>query len=371
MRNGFRVLDTDAHQMEPPAIWTEYMDPAFRHRAPRLGDVGGGRTGMCVEGEPITKQDGNYPMHSEAFHEAAANGMRKHARTRAEGFRPAARIRDMDAHGVDAQVLYPTVGGQILGREFQDAELLAATCRAYNDWSLAYCAHAPARLRMAAMLPLQAPALAIEEARRAQAQGAAAFYVRPNPVRRRNLHHKANEPLWTALEELGLPVCLHDSGSPYLPSFGERMETHTAGHILAHPFEAMAAMTSLIWFGVIERHPLLRIVHVEADAGWLPYWLQRMEQHWEFSGNAEHPQLKRRPTEYFKSKLLVACRGDERTLPAVCELVGDDYVAFNTDYPHPDGTWPTGLADLERQPLPESSIRKIFWHNAAPLFGLA
>jgi len=63
--------------------------------------------------------------------------------------------------------------------------------------------------------------------------------------------------------------------------------------------------------------------------------------------------------------------GDERTLPAVCELVGDDYVAFNTDYPHPDGTWPTGLADLERQPLPESSIRKIFWHNAAPLFGLA
>lgn len=60
MRNGFRVLDTDAHQMEPPAIWTEYMDPAFRHRAPRLGNVGGGRAGMCVEGEPIIKQDGNY-----------------------------------------------------------------------------------------------------------------------------------------------------------------------------------------------------------------------------------------------------------------------------------------------------------------------
>ena len=108
----------------------------------------------------------------------------------------------------------------------------------------------------------------------------------------RNLHHPDNEPLWAAIESLGLPICIHDSGSPYWPSYGDRMETHTSGHIIAHPFEAMVAMMSLIWFGVIERHPNLKILHVEADAGWLPYWLQRQEQHWEFSGNAEHPELK-------------------------------------------------------------------------------
>ena len=78
-------------------------------------------------------------------------------------------------------------------------------------------------------------------------------------------------------------------------------------------------MMSLIWFGVFERYPTLQVVHVEADAGWLPYWLQRMEQHWEFSGNAEHPDLKRRPTEYFKSNFFVACRGDETTLPSVVD----------------------------------------------------
>ena len=220
------------------------------------------------------------------------------------------------------------------------------------------------------MLPVQAPDLAIEEAKRTAAKGAAGFYVRPNPVCGRNLHHEANDPLWAVVEELGIPLCIHDSGSPYLPSFGERMETHTSGHIIAHPFEAMVAMMSLIWYGVIERFPRMRIVHVEADAGWLPYWLQRMEQHWDFSGNAEHPLLKKRPTEYFKSNFLVACRGDEMTLPAVCGLVGDDYVTFNTDYPHPDGTWPAGMADLEKQPLPESSIRKIFWDNGAGVFGL-
>jgi len=149
------------------------------------------------------------------------------------------------------------------------------------------------------------------------------------------------------------------------------METHTSGHIIAHPFEAMVAMMSLIWFGVIERNPTFKVVHVEADAGWLPYWLQRMEQHYEFSGNAEHPELKRRPTEYFKSNFLVACRGDEPTLPSVVELVGDAYVTFNTDYPHPDGTFPRGMADLEKQPLSAESKRKIYWDNAAALFGAA
>ena len=370
MRNGHRVIDTDAHQMEPPGMWKDYIAPAFADRAPSIDDMGNGRVGMCVEGQPITKQDGSYPMHSKEFLEAAAKGMEKHEKTRAAGFRPEARLADMDRYGVDVQVLYPTVGGQILGKEFSDPELLAAVCAAYNDWSREYCSRATERLRWAAMLPMQAADLAVEEALRAAANGAAGFYVRPNPVAGRNLHHEDNDPVWTAIEDLGLPVCIHDSGSPYLPSFGDRMETHTSGHILAHPFEAMAAMTCLIWFGVIERHPSLRVVHVEADGGWLPYWLQRMEQHWQFSGNAEHPLLKRRPTEYFKSNFLVACRGDEMTLPAVCELVGDDYLAFNTDYPHPDGTWPTGLADLENQPLPAESIKKIFWDNAAPLFGV-
>ena len=371
MRNGFKVLDTDSHQMEPPNIWTDYIDTQYRDKAPRVGDIGGGKQGMLVEDQAVTKQTGSYPMDSKEFHAASVKAMKRFKTTRDSGFSAEARIDDMDKEGVDAQVLYPTVGGQILGKPFKDTELLAAVCRAYNDWSLEYCGIAPDRLCMAAMLPKQDPVLAIEEAQRTAQKGASCFYVRPNPVQGRNLYHESYESLWTALEELNRPVCIHDSGSPYWPSFGERMDTHTSGHIIAHPFEAMVAMMSLIWYGVIENHPNLKIVHVEADAGWLPYWLQRMEQHWGFSGNAEHPALKKRPTEYFKSNFIVACRGDEMTLPSVCQLVGDDYISFNTDYPHPDGTWPQGMANLEKQPLPEASIRKIFWDNAAPLFGLS
>lgn len=368
MRNGYRIVDTDCHQIEPARIWKEFIDPRFADRAPVVGDYGNGSRGLVVEGEPVTRQVGSYPMDSPEFHAANARAMQRFARLREAGFGGSARVADMDEQGVDVQVLYPTFGGQILGRPFVDVELLAAVCRAYNDWSFDYASVAPARLRIATMLPLQSVDLAIEEARRTAALGAVGFYVRPNPVVGRNLHHADYEPLWRTIAELGLPVCLHDSGSPYLPSFGERMETHTSGHIVAHPFEAMVAMMGLIWFGVVERHPTLKIVHVEADAGWLPYWLQRMEQHYAFSGNAEHPDLKRSPTSYFKSNFLVACRGDEHTLPAAVDLVGDAYLTFNTDYPHADGTYPWGMDALERQPIGTESIRRIYWDNAARVF---
>jgi len=369
MRHGWKIVDTDTHQMEPVDMWATYVAPAFREQVPRLEKIGE-RQAMAVEGESLTAE-GKYPFSTPDFLAALMKGMQRFERARSAGFSAESRLQDMDAEGVDVQVIYPTVGGQLLGREFRDPELLAACCRAYNTWSAEYCQRAPERLRWAAMLPMQDIDLAIAEARHAAAAGAAAFYVRPNPIKGRNLYHHDYFALWATIEELAKPICIHDSGSPHLPSYGDRMDTHTSGHIIAHPFEAMVAMMSLIWYGVFEHFPRLTVVHVEADAGWLPYWLQRMEQHWEFSGNAEHPDLKMRPTEYFKRNIFVACRGDERTLRSVVELVGDDNLLFNTDYPHPDGTFPWGMDSLHEQPIPEPSKRKILWDNAARAFHLA
>ncbi len=369
MRQQCKVLDADTHQMEPPSIWTEYIETRFRERAPRP-DHSRPFPKMIVEDEPLTAE-GKYPFSTPDFLAALAKGMQRFERARAAGFSAASRLADMDEQGVDVQVLYPTVGGQLLGREFRDPELLAACCRAYNDWTATYCRAAPDRLRWAAMLPTQDVDLAIGEARRTAAAGAVGFYVRPNPVKGRNLSHRDYWPLWAEIESLDRPICIHDSGSPHLPSFGDRMDTHTTGHMIAHPFEAMAAMMTLIWDGVFEHFPRLTVVHVEADAGWLPYWLQRMEQHWEFSGNAEHPEMKMPPSAYFQRNAFVACRGDERTLRSVVELVGDDRIVFNTDYPHPDGTWPWGMTRLEEQAISLQSRRKLFYDNAARAFRLA
>jgi predicted TIM-barrel fold metal-dependent hydrolase len=364
MRDGFHVIDADAHQIEPSEIWAEYIDPAFRSRAPRNEN---GR--LMVEGESLTSET-KFPLTSPEFSKTTEHHMQRFKGSFETGFDAATRLGDMDEQGVDAQILYPTFGAHLVGREYHDPEVLAASCAAYNDWSAEYCSAAPTRLRWAAMLPLQSPTLAIEEARRTAQRGCVGFYVRPGPVLERNLYHEDYEPMWAAIERLERPVCLHDSGSPRIPSYGDRMDTHTSGHIISHPFEAMVAMMSLIWYGVVERYPGLRFVHVEADAGWLPFWLQRMQQHWDYSGNAEHPDLRRAPIEYFKDSFFVAARGDEWTLPGVVDLVGDENLLFNTDYPHPDGTWPWGLESLLEQPLSKQTQQRIFADNAIRAFGL-
>jgi predicted TIM-barrel fold metal-dependent hydrolase len=371
MRNGMKIVDADAHHVEPDDLWERYIDPRFRSAAPAMATSPAGKRTLMVEGETFTREAGRYKANSapmaKRVHEILNTTFK---RLTEMGSSAEARLMDMDDKGVDAQIIFPSRGGQMMGREFQDIALLDACCRAYNDWSADYCQAAPERLRWAAMVPLQDVDLAIRESQRAERLGAVSIFLRPNPIGGRNLFDPENDPLWEEIVKLNLPVSLHDSGSPRLPSYGDRMGTHTLGHILAHPFEAMGTMAGMIFSGAVERFPTLTIVHVEADAGWAPYWIQRMEQHWSYAGNREAPDMKMSPTEYFHRNFYVACRTDERTLPAAVDLLGDDNFVWNTDYPHPDGTWETGLEDMDRQPIPQESKRKIMWDNAARAYHL-
>ena len=371
MRDGFRIVDTDAHMMEPDWLFERWSEPEFNDRAPRMGIApDSGRRTFLVEGESFTREKGAYPMAAPAFLTAAEKAGERFDEARATGFSPESRLADMDREGVDVQILFPTRAGQMLGRDFRDTALLAACVRAYNNWAADYATAAPERLRWAAALPMQDVDEAVAEAKRTSEAGCVGFYMRPNPVGGRPLWDPAYDQLWAAIAATGKPAITHDSASSSVPSFGDRMATHTAGHILSHPFEAMAAMAGLIWFGVFERYPTLKVVHVEADGGWVPYWLQRMEQHWGFSGNAEHEYLTRRPTEYFRSNILVGFRGDEPTMKAAVELVGDDNFSWDTDYPHPDGTFPWGIQAMLDQPLSDDTRRKLLWDNPARFFDL-
>jgi uncharacterized protein len=371
MRDGFKIVDTDAHMMEPEWMWERYTEDAYKSRAPKMTIIPESqRRGFMVEGESFVREKGKYPMAAPAFFAAVKKAMERFERAAKTGFSAQSRLEDMDAQGVDVQILYPTVAGQMLGREFRDTKLLAACARAYNNWASDYASAAPDRLRWAAALPMQEPEEAIKEAHRAAEMGCISYYMRPNPVGGRSLWNEELFPVWSEIEQIGKPISTHESASSSVPGFGDRMDTHVSGHILSHPFEAMAAMAGLIWYGVFERFPNLKVVHVEADAGWVPYWLQRMEQHWNFSGNAEHEYLTKRPTDYFKHNICVAFRGDEPTMKAAVELVGDGNFSWDTDYPHPDGTYPWGVESMLNQPIPQEAKRKILWDNAARWFNL-
>jgi len=371
MRDGFKIVDTDAHMMEPEWMWERYTEDVYKSRAPKMGIIPESqRRGFMVESESFVREKGKYPMAAPAFFAAVKKAMERFERAAKTGFSAQTRLEDMDAQGVDVQVLYPTIAGQMLGREFRDTKLLAACVRAYNNWACDYASAAPDRLRWAAALPMQDPEEAIKEAQRTAEMGCVSYYMRPNPVGGRSLWNEELFPVWSEIEQIGKPISTHESASSSVPGFGDRMDTHVSGHILSHPFEAMAAMAGLIWYGVFERFPKLKVVHVEADAGWVPYWLQRMEQHWNFSGNAEHEYLTKRPTEYFKHNICVAFRGDEPTMKSAVELVGDGNFSWDTDYPHPDGTYPWGVEAMLKQPISQEAKRKILWDNAARWFNL-
>ncbi len=371
MRNGMKVVDADAHHNEPADLWEKYIDRRFKDAAPRVARLNeAGKPAWVIEGESILKEKGRYRGYSVEMQkkngEIVEQGLKRLVENK---FSNKARLMDMDDFGVDVQILFPSRGGQLLGRDFKDLDLLDAVCRAYNDWAAEYSQADPKRLRWAAMIPVQDLGRAIKEIERTAKNGAVSAYFRPNPAGGRNLFDPENDPMWEVIQKLDLPVSIHDSGSPYQPSYGSRMSTHTEGHILAHPFEAMGNMAGFIYGGVVERFPKLTIVHVEADAGWAPYWVQRMEQHWEYSGNAE-TEMTMSPTKYFKRNFFVACRADEPTLPAAVQLLGDQNFLWNTDYPHPDGTWLTGLPDMDKQPISQQNKANILGENAFRAFRL-
>ena len=140
MKDGYKIVDVDCHMMEPEWLWERHHRGSYKSAGAQDGIApDSGRRTFLVEGEPFTREKGKYPMAAPAFSQSRQEGDGTLRRAQSTGFSPQSRLQDMDEQGVDVQMLYPTFAGQMLGREFRDTKLLAACCRAYNDWATEYC----------------------------------------------------------------------------------------------------------------------------------------------------------------------------------------------------------------------------------------
>jgi len=279
----------------------------------------------------------------------------------------------VDAAGIETAFLYPTQGLYMASIGDLPGDFAIAICRAYNEWVQDFCSAAPGRLLPAGMLVgLHDPVLATEEARRLAAEGFRAVFVRPNPIAGRNLDDAAYEPLWAACAEGGMAVAVHEGFGSHLPSAGaDRFLGFFSCHTAAHPIEQMLAVLSLIGGGVLERHPTLRVAFLEAGCGWVPYWLWRMDEHWEATrGVAGEPRLPLKPSDYFRRQAWVSCDPEEPDLGRVIDLIGAGRVVFGSDYPHPDHVWPRSVEAIRAIPLSDEARRKILWDNPRALYGL-
>jgi predicted TIM-barrel fold metal-dependent hydrolase len=288
------------------------------------------------------------------------------------GWDPEARLRDMDSEGIDVAVLYPTLA--FFFPEVRDAELHAALCRAYNDWLADYVRSAPERLVGVALLPLDDVAAAVGELERAtEVHGFRGAFMRPNPYAGRLLHDPAYDPFWDCAQSLGVPITVHEGISDSLPTLGrERSDSPVVQHLMSHPFEQMSACASILLEGIAERFPRLRFVFLESGSGWLPYWLDRMDSHWD-TWRRLLPGSAGRPSERFHRQCFLAMDPEDEIAASVTQIVGDDVLVWSSDYPHPDSPFPGAVAKtLETLAcLPETSQRRILGENGLRLYGLA
>lgn len=363
MSSRLLVIDADGHVTEPPTLWADYVEPAFRERAPRPA--------LDERGRPCMLLDGHLVMRHAMLLTFGPDYDIAGARIAPGGWDPHARLRDMDADGIDVAVLFPSIS--FFFPEIEDAALLAALCRAYNDWLADYCRVAPGRLFGVAMLPLVDVDASIRELERATERlGFCGAFVRPNPCAGRPIHHPVYDRLWSCAARLGIPVTVHEGLSDGIPTLGrDRFENPAMLHVLSHPFEQMAACAGLVLGGVLDRHPTLRVAFLESGSGWLPYWLDRLDGHVETWGKLL-PAVRMKPSEYFRRQCVVSTDPEDGVVESVVGALGDDCVVWASDYPHPDAHFPGAVAEsLERTArLAERSRQKIFAENAARLYGI-
>ena len=378
MKDGFLVIDADRHVIEPEDLWDRYLEPAFKGRV-RIGPGGIERE---VDGKPVSdavKLPGQRQRARDGSKEPMFAGNPRYRAVFADavehGFDPASNLRDMDREGVDIGVHFPTLGLYIMWADHVEPQLSAAICRAYNNWLAEYCSYDPTRLKGVMLIPLQDPKLALQELRRAKEElGLVGIFWRPNALKGRTFNSPDYYPIYDLASQLGVAVCVHEGARTVMQQAGSDRYSEFGRHVACHPLEQMLACLTFCADGVLERFPRLKVGFFESGCGWLPFWLERMDEHWEHYSLGRARTTSEPPSTYFKRQCFISCEAGEELVDVVVEHVGPDYLMMATDYPHPDAVdkFPERtVGDLTRNAaLTDEVKRMILWDNPARFFGL-
>jgi predicted TIM-barrel fold metal-dependent hydrolase len=277
--------------------------------------------------------------------------------------------RIMDAHGIEQAVCFPTGSGIVPG--IREREFQIAVARACNDhFAQEYNAHSD-RVRCVGVLPLRFPEAAAEELRRAVTElGLVSFELLTTRCPSA-LGDPRYDPIYAEAERLGVALCVHGSAGGTQDVGADRLATFAENHAYGFPAAMLLHFTSMICSGVPVRFPRLRLAFLEIGATWLPYYLDRLDEHWE-KREVEMPLLKQKPSDVVReSAIYFSLEAAETLLPQAIEYVGDDHFVYASDIPHWDCEFPENLEHLWEHPdLSRETKEKLLYRNAATLFGL-
>lgn len=362
------IISADSHITEPPGTYVDRIDRKYKDIAPRMvrdeqkGDL------FIIEGltQPI-------PMGLVAAAGKKAEELRtfgvKFEEMHRGGWDPDARLADQDRDGVAAEVIYPTVG--MLLCNHPDFDYKKACFDAYNLWIAEYCSAHPDRLIGLGQTAMRSVAEGIEDLRKIKALGLRGVMMPGNPAIS-DYDDPIYDPFFEAAIDLQLPLSFH-----ILTSKSDVVGASPRGPKLNGFLSIIRGcqdiMGTFILGGVFERHPKLKIVCVEADAGWVPHYMYRMDhayerhRYWLPAG-----QLSKLPSEYFREHIYVTFQ-DDWVAFRVKDLCNVRRLMWANDFPHSDSTWPHSQELLAKhtQHLTEEEKNWILHDNVAELYQLA
>lgn len=373
-----RLISADSHVTEPPHCYLDYIDPAYRDRAPRVAEGDDGGDGFVIDGMPGAVPMGIVAAAGKDPREIK-KGETKFADLHRGGWDGKARVADQERDGIAAEIVYPSVGMMVCNHP--DPDYKQACMWAYNRWlSEEFLPAAPGRLFGMGQTAVRSVAEAIEDLRRFKELGFKGVMLPGNPATEEDYDSPAFDPLWRAAVELQLPLSFHiltsrSDGGNAIGKAGERLSTHrgppqNASQALVKSIQDIIGL--FIWGRIFERHPELRVVCVEADAGWLPHFAYRLDhgykrhRFWMKMGD-----MALLPSEFLARNVYLTFQ-DDWTAFRMTGMMNPRRLMWANDFPHSDSTWPWSRELLKAQTTHLTDQEKVWIlrDNAAELYGI-
>ncbi|HLY82805.1 MAG TPA: amidohydrolase family protein [Acidimicrobiales bacterium] len=363
--HAYRLISADSHVNAPADMWATYLPAEFRDQAPKVEHTDEGDFEV-FEGKrkpmmSMSAMAGRRPQEYTAT-------VRRFSDVRAGGWDPAARLEDQDIDGVDAEVLFGSVGDAPLPS--QDPKLTRAGFTAYNHWLADFCAHDPARLIGAAYIPCEDPDDAIAEVRDSASRGLRGAVI-THQAETGEWRDEMWAPFWRTLVELNWPAHLHVSSGTHRAPTNMTRGDQFMNHLVSTKFEMPLALGRFVLGGVTEAHPDLKIVSVEGQIGWIPFWKYYIDHAYEKHRWHTDTHLPELPSYYVSRQIWFTFMEDPVGIDAY-EACGVDRIMWSNDYPHSETTWPQSqkIAGEILEKVPADAVRKILRDNCRDLYGL-
>ena len=372
-----KLISADSHVVEPPDLFVTHIDAKFRGRAPRVINDNG--IDRWIADESIAVGSIGAPTQAGRRFEDKESLSLEYSydeATRA-AYDPHARIDALRRDGVVGEVVFPTIAVRLVETDI-DSDLLSACCRAINDWmGREFTAAYPDVIKGAALLNVDDIDWAVVELERCAEMGLVAGCIPAYPGEGRTYDLPRCDKLWAAAQVLEMPLCMHSGsyrpGPGVLGSFANDISVSgTSSFRASEDYWPRRSVADMMFAGVFERFPALKLGVIEFELSWAPYFIQQMDRHYEEHRYVKEIRFKdeRLPSDFFRQNVFVAFQEDVAGI-ATRHIVGVDNIVWGSDFPHTESTWPHSREMLERllDGVDQADADKMTFANAARIFG--